>query len=134
MAQVLVVEDDRDTREVLHLVLEDAGYTVAEAADGLEGLAAIQASTVPLVVLLDLDLPKLNGIEVLQSIAHDRRLAARHAFVLITAVSQSQFRAAEAICATLSVPLVMKPFQMDTLLDHVASAARRLPSVPQVQT
>ncbi|HEU5438399.1 MAG TPA: response regulator [Ktedonobacterales bacterium] len=134
MAQVLVVEDDRDTRQVLHLILEDAGYTVAEAADGLEGLAAIQASTVPLVVLLDLDLPKLNGIEVLQAVARDARLVARHAFVLITAVSQSQFQAAEEICATLSVPLVMKPFSMDTLLDQVASAARRLPSIPQAQT
>ena len=123
MVTVLVVEDDRDTREALHFLLEDAGYTVAEAADGLEGLAAIQTSTVPLVVLLDLDLPKRSGLEVLQTVARDRRLFAFHAIAVMTAMSPNHYQAANEICAKLSTPLVAKPFDIDTLLDLVASAA-----------
>jgi two-component system, chemotaxis family, chemotaxis protein CheY len=128
MATVLVVEDDRDTRETLHLALEDAGYRVAEAADGLEGLTAIRASKVPLVVLLDLDLPKLSGIEVLQTVAQDRRYVGYHAFIVMTAMSQRQYQAADEIRGELATPLVSKPFDIDTLLDQVASAAHRIPS------
>jgi two-component system, cell cycle response regulator CpdR len=128
MAMVLLVEDDRDTREMLRLVLEDAGHMVAEAADGLEGLAEIRASTVPLVVLLDLDLPKLGGIEVLQTSAQDSRFVAYHAFIVMTAMSQRQYLAAEEICAKLATPLVTKPFDIDRLLDQVTSAAHRIPS------
>ncbi len=133
MAQVLVVDDDRDTRRVLRMLLEDAGYTVGEAADGLAGLTTIQASAIPLVVLLDLDLPKLNGADVLQAVARDPRLAAHHACILMTAMSPSQYQAVEEICAKLSTPLIVKPFDMDTLLDQVASATRRLPSAPPDQ-
>ncbi len=128
MAQVLVVDDDRDTRRVLRMLLEDAGYRVAEAVDGLEGLATIQASATPLVVLLDLDMPKLNGANVLQAVASDPRLSAYHACILMTAMSPSQYQSAEEICAKLSTPLLVKPFDIDTLLDQVASAVRRLPS------
>jgi CheY-like chemotaxis protein len=128
MAQVLVVEDDRDTREMLRLLLEDAGYTVAEARDGLEGLKAVQASVIPLVVLLDLDLPMLSGVEVLQAVARDPRLATNYACILMTAMSHRQYQAAEEICAKLSTPFIVKPFNIDTLLNQVASAARRLPS------
>lgn len=134
MVQVLIVDDDYDTREALRYLLEDAGYRVAEAADGLAGLAAIQASTVPLVVLLDFTMPKLNGVEVLQAVARDPRLASQHAFILMTARSPGQYQAAEEVSATLSAMIVMKPYQVQTLLDQVASAARRLQSVPSEQT
>lgn len=130
MTRVLIVDDDEDTREALRFLLEDAGYTVAEAADGVEGLEAIQASDVPLVVLLDYSMPRLNGIEVLQAVARDARLAAQHAFILVTAMSAYHFQAAEPVFATLSALIIVKPFEVDALLDAIASAARRLPAVP----
>ena len=128
MVQTLVVDDDQDTREVLRLVLEDAGYAVTEATDGVQTIAAIQASGVPLIVLLDLDLPQLDGVEVLRAVARDPRLAAQHSFILLTAVQHSRYQAAEEVCATLSVPLILKPFNLDVLLDAVATAAKRLAS------
>lgn len=134
MTQVLVVDDDHDTREALRFLLEDAGYAVTEAVDGLQGLAVIQASDVPLVVLLDFSMPKLNGVEVLQEVASDARLANRHAFILMTAMSANQYQAAEEVCAKLSALVVVKPFDVYEFLDLVASAARRLPSAPLTQT
>jgi CheY-like chemotaxis protein len=87
MASVLVVDDDKDTREVLRLAFEDEGYRVAEAADGLKALEVLRASASPLVVVLDLDLPQLDGIQVLRMVAEDPSLLARHAFILLTAVA-----------------------------------------------
>lgn len=127
MASALVVDDDQDTRDILRVVLEDSGYAVAEAADGVQALDALRASAVPLVVVLDLDLPRLDGIGVLRAVAADARLSQRHAFVLLTAVAHKRYQAAEEYCATLAVPLILKPFELDELLDTVAGAAHRLP-------
>ena len=130
MVRALVVDDDQDTRVVLRLVLEDAGYVVAEAADGIQALDALRAGVVPMVVLLDLDLPGIDGIAVLRAVADDARLAARHAVILLTAVQYSRYQAAAEVCETLSVPLLLKPVDIDTILNAVATAARRLPSAP----
>jgi CheY-like chemotaxis protein len=127
MVTVLVVDDDKDTRDVLRMVLEDAGYAVEEAEDGARALDALRDSHIPLVVMLDLDLPKLDGIGVLEEVARDERVANRHCFILLTAVSHYRYRAAEDICATLATPLVLKPFDLDALTGVVAAAAQRLP-------
>src|SRR5260221_5035430 len=66
MTAVLVVEDDDSTRQALVWMLEDDGYGVTQAADGVAGLAALQASPSPLVVLLDHRLPALNGCDLLK--------------------------------------------------------------------
>ncbi len=126
MTRVLIVDDDGATREMLRLVLEDAGYTVEEAADGLAGLGAVQASDVPLIVLVDFSMPNLNGVEFLQAVARDARLAAQHVFILMTAMPASHIQEAEEVCETLSAPVLVKPFGLDTFLNQVSSAANRL--------
>ena len=64
---VLLIDDDRATRELLREVLQKEGYTVGEAKTGQEALA--QAQALPFeVVLADLRLPDLNGIEVLRAL------------------------------------------------------------------
>jgi len=57
---VLVVEDDPGVRELLRIVLEDAGYDVHEAADGAEALRQVSAVR-PDLILLDLYMPQMNG-------------------------------------------------------------------------
>ena len=128
MVPALVVDDDQDTRDILRVVLEDAGYAVSEAADGVQALDALRASASPLVVVLDLDLPRLDGIGVLRAVADDAHLAGRNAFVLLTAVAHQRYQAAEEVCATLSVPLILKPFELDALLEALAAVAERLPT------
>ena len=126
MASVLVVDDDKDTRDVLRLAFEDEGYVVSEAADGLETLEVLRVSASPLVVVLDLDLPQLDGVQVLRTVSQDASLAARHAFILLTAVADHRLQEAEAICAELTVPLIAKPFELDTVLGAVVAAAHRI--------
>jgi CheY-like chemotaxis protein len=128
MASVLFVEDDKDTRDVLRIAFEDEGYIVAEAADGLEALEVLRASASSLVVVLDLDLPEFDGVQVLRMVAEDASLAGRHAFILLTAVSDKRFQEAEAVCAEFMVPVISKPFELDAVLGAVDAAVHRLPS------
>jgi CheY-like chemotaxis protein len=125
---LLVVEDDQATRDALRTTFESEGYVVTEASDGLEALELIRVSPSSLVVVLDLDLPRLDGIEILQAVTNDPTLAASHAFILMTAVAHQRYQAAEAICTALAVPILQKPFELEAILDAVTQAAKRLPT------
>jgi CheY-like chemotaxis protein len=61
MATVLVVDDEDSIRLAICMVLEDAGYPVLEAQNGLEALQVMHASKDGLVVLLDLMMPRLGA-------------------------------------------------------------------------
>jgi CheY-like chemotaxis protein len=64
---VLVIEDDPQFRMTLAAYLEDSGYTVLEASDGLEGLEVFDRAR-PDIVLTDLRMPKLDGLGVIAAV------------------------------------------------------------------
>jgi sigma-B regulation protein RsbU (phosphoserine phosphatase) len=64
---VLVIEDDAQFRLTLTAYLEDSGYTILEAADGLEGLEVFTRAR-PDIVLTDLRMPKMDGLRVIAAI------------------------------------------------------------------
>jgi signal transduction histidine kinase/DNA-binding response OmpR family regulator len=70
-AQVLVVDDDSRSRDMLRRTLQKEGWTVAEAVDGREALSQLQRSR-PALVLLDLMMPEMDGFEVLERMRHDK--------------------------------------------------------------
>jgi CheY-like chemotaxis protein len=117
MAHILIIEDYPDNRDITELILAGAGHTVTSASDGLRGLY-LAARDQPDLILMDLALPQLDGWQA------TRRLKAypltRHIpVVAVTAhVRQSDVaRAAAAGC----VAVVTKPFEIDTLLQTVAT-------------
>lgn len=128
MTHVLVVDDDEAIRETLRSLLEDAGYDVVEAADGAAALSVLRAAPTRMVVLLDLMMPRMDGAAVLGTVAGDRRLAARHAFVMVTATHQTMSLAFASLLTNLAVPVVRKPFDIDALLAAVGQRARYLES------
>jgi CheY-like chemotaxis protein len=69
-AQVLVVDDDPNTLDMLRRTLQKAGWTVAEASNGCEAIAALERAT-PALVVLDLLMPGMNGFEVLERLNRD---------------------------------------------------------------
>lgn len=60
---VLVVEDDPDQRDAVMLALQQAGYEVVAAADGLEALELLHAGMKPCLILLDLMMPEMDGVQ-----------------------------------------------------------------------
>jgi CheY-like chemotaxis protein len=123
---VLVADDDPAVREMLHWVLQESGYGVCDAGDGVQALALLYANRQPLVVLLDYWMPRMTGGEVLRTVAGDPRVADRHAFVLMTSDPDGLPPALCALAAQRGIPIVAKPFELVTLLGVVAQATQRL--------
>lgn len=69
--KVLLIEDDLYLREMYEIVLRKSGYTVLSAADGEKGLKLVKDNTDAIVLLLDVMLPKMNGLDILQAIKDD---------------------------------------------------------------
>ena len=115
---VLVVDDFSDVRELLAQVLENAGFVVRTAANGLEGLIAAYEMR-PGVIVMDVSMPVLDGIEATRLIKAAE--ATRHARVIAYTGSASFD---DALAQTLFSAVLRKPATPDTVLatvQHVAS-------------
>jgi CheY-like chemotaxis protein len=74
---ILLVEDDQSTREALSAILSDAGYSVLAAENGLRALESVETGRVtPVLILLDLAMPIMDGVTFLSLIPRHTRLAA----------------------------------------------------------
>jgi CheY-like chemotaxis protein len=127
---MLIVDDDDALRATLCDLFRDEGYTVFEAADGVAALERLRTYPEPLVVLLDWQLPRLDGLGVLQALAADAASAPPYVFFLLTATQDVitwRLRHHEvAIPPELSVTLLGKPFDVEDLLMSVALAGAQL--------
>ena len=119
---VLVADDDSDIRVALRLLLQDEGYQVAEADDGVATLAFLRATPERCVVLLDLVMPRMNGIEVVRAIAADDAVRARVRVIVCTARSQAITGEESLLLRQLNATLVDKPFDLDVVLAAVCDA------------
>lgn len=70
MAHILVVEDSRTQAQKIQLLLEDAGFAVTLAGQGREAIAALRRA-LPDVVLTDLEMPEMNGLELVEAVRRD---------------------------------------------------------------
>lgn len=90
MREVLLVEDNPDTVEFLIRRLNDAGYGVRVARNGLEALKAVHADP-PAAVILDIHLPLMNGDDVCRQMRQDPRTASVPV-IFVTAESEERVR------------------------------------------
>jgi CheY-like chemotaxis protein len=111
------------------MALEDEGYEVYEAEDGIEALHVLRESLTPLVVVLDLRMPRLTGDALLQRVDKREHLPARHTFLLVTANREQLSPASLRLLKRMDVPVTPKPFDLNDLLDLVAQAADTLAGV-----
>jgi CheY-like chemotaxis protein len=124
--QVLVVDDDQDIRDSLRVILEDAGYVVYEAPDGEPALQRLHESQARMVVLVDLNMPGMDGRQLLHAVAQHDTLATQHAYVVVTANEETVPLALGHLLTNLGASILGKPFDLDTLLATVRQAASRL--------
>lgn len=118
---LLVVDDDLDCRDTLQDVLQDAGYAVMVAADGLEALDALRhADAPPALIVLDLTMPRMSGWEFCEARRRDALLATIP--VLLASGEDDLGATAHRLGASAWLP---KPYDTDRLLavvDHLSHA------------
>jgi CheY-like chemotaxis protein len=133
MAHVLVADDSPTVRLVLCPILRNASHIVSEAANGEEALAILHRSPRPMIVLLDVVMPKLGGIGVLHAMESSEALRDRHAFILMTGTPDAiPPKAVTELLERFTIPLVLKPLDPAYLLFLVNQAAERLSGVQNV--
>ena len=116
--RVLVVDDDETIRRTLRINLRARGYEVEEVASGRDALSTLEDAP-PDLVILDLGLPDVDGVEVLRRL----RRTSRVPVVVLSARHQSDDKV-EALDEGAD-DYVTKPFGMDELMARVRSALRR---------
>src|SRR5262245_9822253 len=82
--KILVVDDSRTVRQQLGAVLGEAGYEVVQACDGREGLETIAATPDLSLVICDLNMPNMNGIDMLEIAKQEPRNASLQILMLTT--------------------------------------------------
>jgi len=113
-ASILVIDDDPDVRGFIVTSLEEQGYRVAEAADGIQGLAALDRST-PDLIVLDFIMPGLSGAEVASRVLADRP---DQKILFVSGYSET-----DAVNSVAPGAVVLaKPFRGDALQKAVRSA------------
>jgi CheY-like chemotaxis protein len=120
--RVLVVEDEPPVRELLAYVLRDEGHEVVEARDGAEALSVLDSyvggAADICIILLDMMLPRVGGLQVLQ------HLAERGIYIPVIAMSASRRHLEEA--ETRGAHGVLpKPFDLDAVLAAVEHTCAR---------
>ncbi len=118
MSRVLVVDDEPQIRRALRTSLEAHGYEVATVGTGEEGVVGV-AEQAPDLILLDLGLPDIDGVEVL-----NRLRAFSDVPVIVLSVRESQSDKVAALDAGAD-DYVTKPFGMEELLARARAAMRR---------
>ena len=121
-APVLVVDDDRAFSKFLRLVLERAGYETLEATSGEDALR-IAGDCSPVVVLLDIVLPRLNGYEVCHGLR--KMLGDTAAIVFISGARTDPVDVASGLLVGADDYMV-KPVDPDELVARVGALARRV--------
>jgi CheY-like chemotaxis protein len=110
---VMVVDDDDDIRETLTSLLEDEGYQVAGFATGRDALDALQGGLRPRVILLDLMMPVMDGVEFRRAQLADAALASIPV-ILITAAGLEPIQRADWS------EVLRKPLKVDRVLAVIA--------------
>lgn len=108
---ILIAEDDTDSREMMQLLLELKGYQVVSAVDGQQALH-LARKNLPDLVLIDLELPKLDGLSVTRTLKLESR-SKNVRVIIISGHDPSKYRS-EALAAGCD-DYLLKPINLDQL-------------------
>jgi two-component system alkaline phosphatase synthesis response regulator PhoP len=120
---IFVVDDEEDTVELARMVLEYEGYQVFSASNGEEAIEFLKSSTKkPNLVLLDILMPKLNGLEVCRWIKNNDQLNKVPVLLFTAKVGQKDKIAGEEAGADA---YINKPFSADDLISLIKAHLKK---------
>ena len=125
--QILIVEDDEDTAEVVCTLLQDAGYHAAAVDRGEIALSEIARAS-PDLVVLDINLPDINGLEVLRSVRSESFLP----MIVLSGFGKDQDRVVALEAG--ADDYMSKPFSPEELIARVRALLRRVEWTPEPET
>jgi two-component system, chemotaxis family, chemotaxis protein CheY len=118
--KVMIIDDSRTIRLQVSGVLSGAGYEVLEAADGVEGLQQISTTPDLSLAIVDVNMPRMNGIEMVNLVKHEKRNPNLIVLMLTTEGQPELIAKAKAAGAR---GWMVKPFKPDLLLATVRKLA-----------
>jgi len=118
---ILIVEDNERNRKLVRTILEFRGFDVAECADG-EPAIALAKSRRPALILMDIELPKLDGIAALQRLRADAETAAIPVIAVTASVTPSQ---RQRITTAGFDAYIAKPIDVETFGETIQRLAGR---------
>ena len=113
---VLVVDDSETVRQVLQLTLSNAGFDVIEAEDGDDALNKLSSAPVVDMLITDLNMPNMDGLELIKKIREDKKYRFTPIVMLTTESSEEKKRAGREAGAS---GWIVKPFKPEQLLKVV---------------
>lgn len=116
MKNILVVDDSRTIRLVIRKLLESRGFTVTEAEHGRQALDVCRTGPAPDGMILDMNMPEMDGLACLRAVRQDPNLARCVVIICSTQVEAQQI--AEAIESGAN-EYIMKPFTEEILFDKL---------------
>ena len=120
----LIVDDSRAMRRILRGIVAQLGFDVIEASNGAEGYDKLVANEDIELVLVDWNMPVMNGIELVKKVRSEPRYETLK-MVMVTTETEPQ-QMARAIMAGVD-EFVMKPFTSDILIDKFKLIGVRMP-------
>jgi two-component system chemotaxis response regulator CheY len=114
--KALIIDDSRAMRRILNQIVSGLGFEVLEAGNGQEGLDVLSAFEDIELVLVDWNMPEMNGLEFVEAV-RAKPTYQRLSLVMVTTESEPA-RMARALMAGVD-EFVMKPFTPDILLEKL---------------
>lgn len=116
MKRVLVVDDSPSVRQQVSMSLTQAGFDVVEAGDGTEGITKIASDREIGLVICDVNMPRMNGLEMIEAVKKEPQNAALPIIVL---TSEGQPALIERAKKAGAKGWIVKPFKADLLVAAV---------------
>jgi two-component system chemotaxis response regulator CheY len=114
--RALVVDDSRPIRRIAGETLRELGFEVIEACNGCEALERLQNEALPDVVLIDWNMPEMNGLDLVRTVRGDARFSGLVMVMITTETEPEQMLRALSAGAD---EYLMKPFLKDGLVDKL---------------
>jgi two-component system, chemotaxis family, chemotaxis protein CheY len=116
MKKVLVVDDSPTVRQQVGSALSQAGFQVLEAVDGADGVSKVASDREIGMVILDVNMPRMNGLEMLETVKRDASNADVHVIMLTSEGQRSMIERAKKAGAK---GWIVKPFKNELLVAAV---------------
>lgn len=114
--RALIVDDSRPIRRIESEILTELGFETASACNGREALEQLQLEPLPDLVLVDWNMPEMNGLELVKAIRREERFSSVAVVMVTTETEPDQMLRALTAGAD---EYLMKPFQKEGLVDKL---------------